>query len=505
MANKLSPEVKVGFFTILAVVILLYMSFRTAGVSFTTTKFPMFTVKFKSVSGLERKSKVKLSGVEIGQVENVLLEDQHALVVVRLSMPAEIRRNSTATIKTSGLLGEKYVEIVQGISEAPLLEDGENLEQVVEAAEISDLVNKMGGAMDDIRVLTTSLKNLAQTMEGEQDLASIMRNVNESTLNLSAFIQENREIVHKSMVGLSQISEDFARISPQLTSDMQEFATLSKELLEKNNQGITDSLTSLRRLSDTMNGVLTDNRVNIKDLIASMTQASTRMDEVIDALKQASQSTANTAQGLESITSKIESGQGSIGKLMTETEVYDNLNDALKGARDLVGKAEDFGMLIGARTEYQSDLDTWKSFFTLKINPTPDKFYLVEVTEDLRRTDLDYSRNTLNSLLYTAMIGKRFSDITLRAGLIESATGAAIDIHLLNDNFTATAEAFNLSGYNAEAENAQIKAWLKWDFHKYMYLYAGADELLNERYRTYFAGGGILFDDKDLMLALSLR
>ncbi|MDH5509709.1 MAG: MlaD family protein [Nitrospinota bacterium] len=506
MSKPLAPEVKVGFFTLFAIVALLYLSMRTSGInSFSTENLPLYNIRFKSVAGLELRSKVKLSGVEIGQVEKILLEDRMARIVVRLMFPTDIRKDAMATIKTSGLLGEKYIEIEQGTPDQPYLKSGDYLERVEESAEISDLVNKMKGAMDDIRVLTTSLKNLAQTMEGEQDLASIMRNVNDSTLNLSSFIQENREIVHKSMEGLSQISDDFAKITPELTRNMVRMSNISRELLEANKQNLTDSLTSVRELSDSLGAVLNDNRSNIKDVMSAMAKASDRLDEIIDSIGQASQSAASTAKGLESITKKIETGDGTIGMLMTDTEVYDNLNDALAGAKDLVGQAEDFGMFVGARSEYQADLETWKSFFTLRLSPTPDKFYLVEVTEDMRRTDLDYSRNTLNSLLYTAMIGKRFSDITLRGGVIESAAGAAIDLHLLNDNLTATAEAFNLSGYNDEAKSPQIKAWIRWNLHKYIYLYAGGDELLNKRYKTYFAGGGILFDDDDLKLALSLR
>ncbi|MDH4184293.1 MAG: MlaD family protein [Nitrospinota bacterium] len=506
MAKQLAPEVKVGFFTIFAIVALLYLSMRTMGISsFTTEKAPTFNLKFRSVAGLESRSKVKLSGVEVGQVEKVLLEGRYARVYVRMTFPAEIRKDAIATIKTSGLLGEKYIEIEQGTTSFPILADGETLQNVEESAEITDLINKMKGSMDDIRVLTTSLKNLAKTMEGEQDLTSIMKNMNETTLNLSAFIKENREMVHTSMDSLTRIATDFAKVSPEITQDMARMSSLTRQILEKNQENLTESLVSLKELSDSMSGVLTDNRQNVKQIMDRMAQASARLDEIIDSINKASESAANTAKGLEKITMRIDSGEGTVGKFMTDSRVYDNLNDTLASAKSLVTQAEDFGMMVGARSEYQNDQEKWKTFFTLKLSPSPDKFYLAEVSEDLRRTDLTSSRNTLNSLLYTAMIGKRFSGVTLRGGLIESAAGAAVDLHLWDDNLTATAEVFNLSGYNADAPKAQVKAWMKWDFHKYMFLYAGGDELLNEKYKTWFAGGGILFDDKDLKLALSLR
>jgi len=65
-------------------------------------------------------------------------------------------------------------------------------------------------------------------------------------------------------------------------------------------------------------------------------------------------------------------------------------------------------------------------------------------------------------------------------------------------------DVFNLSGYNNAADNPQIKAQLRWNFQKYLYLYLGGDELLNDSYRTFFLGGGILFDEEDLKMALGL-
>lgn len=494
-----------GLFTIMGVLILLYLSLRTTGITGFKTPMMSFNLRFRSVAGLETKSKVKLSGVEIGRVEKINIEGRHARVLVRLTYPAEIRKDAVASIKTSGLLGERYLEIEQGSAGSPILKNGDILEKVEESAEIGDLVNRMKGAMDDVKELTSSLKNMAKAMESGQDLAGIMKNINDSTINLAAFIKENREVAHRGMENLAKMSDDMARVSPEISRDMLRMTTLTRELLEQNSHNLTESLKSLRELSDSMGGVLKDNRGNVKEIMDRMAKASSRLDEIIDSINKASQSAANTAQGLERITKKIDTGEGTLGKFMTDSQVYDNLNDTLMGAKKLVGKAEDFGLTVGARSEYQREQKKWKSFFSLKLSPNPDKFYLVEATEDLRRKDITTSRNTLNSLLYSIMIGKRFSDVTLRGGVIESSAGAGVDFHLLNDNLTATAEVYNLSGYDSDAPHAQVKARLKWDFHKYMYLYAGGDELLNPRYKSFFAGGGIMFDDSDLKLALSLR
>ncbi len=141
----------------------------------------------------------------------------------------------------------------------------------------------------------------------------------------------------------------------------------------------------------------------------------------------------------------------------------------------------------------------------MRLRPRENKYYLLEVTEDIRKEWKDGERhNTLESLLYTAQIARRFSDFVVRGGLTESSVGVGLEYYMLNDSLIAVTDVYNMKGYDNNAENPQLKVSLKWTSHNYLFAYFGGDELLNEYYRTFFLGGGILFDEDDLKMVIGL-
>ncbi|MBI4667022.1 MAG: MCE family protein [Nitrospinae bacterium] len=493
-----TPETRVGFLTIFAGFALLYLSFKTAGVDiFSRGEYMKFNISFNSVAGLEERAKVKLSGVEIGYVEKIDLVDSKARITVSLTRDADIRADAIGTIRTSGLLGERYIEIVQGTKESPLLKTGEALTRSEDAAEISDMMAKMSSAVEDIKIITHSLRNTFGTEEGEQSLKNILHNIDSAAANMDLILAENRQALKVTMSNFSVISESFAKEAPSLAKNMEIVASGLKTLIEDNRANLTDGIANLKDVSGEFGGMLKENRENLKTTMDNLSRASAKIDSLMASVKNASSS-------IENVTSKIERGEGTVGKLVSDEQVYDNLNSALSGAKKLLNKADEVNLMVGIRSERQSELGQTKSHVSVKIQPREDKYYLLEATEDMRRTDISSTRNTINSLLYTLTMAKRFSDITIRAGLIESSAGAGADIHLFGDRVMASADLFNLSGYDKDAKNSQLKAQLRWNMQKYLFLYLGGDELLNEKYRSFLAGGGVMFDENDLKMALGL-
>ncbi len=253
----------------------------------------------------------------------------------------------------------------------------------------------------------------------------------------------------------------------------------------------------MRSLSAEFDGILKENRESLKTTLSRIATAAEKLDAVMAKVEQMSDNVA-------SVTTRIEKGEGTVGRLINDEEVYDNLNSTLVTAKKYLNKADEIRLAVGVRGERQQDSDLNKAYVSLKVIPREDKYYLLEIAEDTRRQDLSTTRNTLNSLLYTLVMAKRFSDLTVRAGLIESAAGVGLDFHLFNDRVTASADLFNLSGYDANAPEPQVKTEIRWNFQKYLYLYVGGDEMLNDYYRTFLFGGGVMFDEDDLKMALGL-
>lgn len=453
----LTPETKVGLFTIIAGIALLYMSFKTAGVSFFGDEERMrFYINFTSIAGVEEMSKVSLSGVEIGQVELIELEDDHAKVTIKLTRDAIIRKDSTATIKTAGLLGESYIALIQGSKTAAWLKDGETLEKSVSAPDIGDLMG--------------SIKEI---------------------------ITENREALNKLLTNLLSISNEFVKTAPVLSENLERAVVSLREVIEENRGNLGEAIENTKKLMAEFRDMLKENRANIKSTFGNIAGASAKMDDLMVSL-------GNMSKSIEKVAGKIERGEGTIGKLVTEDEIYVNLNKTLKGASWFLNKTGKIGFYLGLRAERQVEFNQSQAYLSLKIQPREDRFYLIEVSEDVRSDESEGAINSFNSLLFTVVAAKRFSDLTIRGGLIESSAGLGFDYHLFGDSIVVTTDIFNLSGYDKEAPDPQIKAMLKWNFLDYLYLYAGGDELLNDNYRTFIIGGGIMFNDDDLKFALGL-
>jgi phospholipid/cholesterol/gamma-HCH transport system substrate-binding protein len=205
---------------------------------------------------------------------------------------------------------------------------------------------------------------------------------------------------------------------------------------------------------------------------------------------------------LNRVMDKVEKGQGTIGKLVQEDTVYDNLNNTLAGAQGFVSKVERIKIGVGLRTEQHEALGKAKSYFSLRIKPREDKFYLIEISEDIRKQVA--TRNTLNSLLYTILFSKRYGNISLKAGLMESSGGVGLDYYLWRDSARFTADLFNFSGYDKNAPNPELKITGRYYLQKYIFLYMGGDELFNSFYQTFFAGFGIMADEDDLKFLMKL-
>lgn len=496
--RSMTPEVRVGLLTIIAGFALLYLSLKTAGMTiFQRGEAMSFTIYFNSVAGIEERAKVKLSGVEIGYISGIDLADSKAKIIVSLTRPADIRTDAMATIRTAGLLGERYIEIVQGKKTSPLLKNGETLTRTEDAAEISEMMAKLSGAMDDIKAITNSIKNAVGTMEGEQSLKNILKNMDLASANIEAMLDENRTALKNTLSNFSTISNSFAKSAPALAENLDKMASGLRGIIEENRENLTTGIANIKDVSGEFGGLLKENRENLKTTMDNVARASGKIDSLISSIKNASSS-------IENVASKVEKGEGTVGKLMTDEAVYDNLNSTLAGAKKFLNKAEEITLLVGIRGERQTEFEQTKSHVSLKLQPREDKYYLMEVAEDMRRQDLSTTRNTINSLLFTVLMAKRFSDLTLRAGLIESSAGGGVDYHLLGDKVMASVDMFNLSGYDKTAQSSQLKAQLRWNAHKYIYVYLGGDELLNEKYRSFLFGGGIMFDENDLKLALGV-
>src|SRR5207245_11481424 len=101
----------VGSFVVLGIVALGYLSISLGQFSFLGSRGYIVTADFPSVGGLKAGSTVDIAGVEIGRVESIGLDNYQARVTLRVRKNIKLQEDSSASMKTKGLIGEKYIRI----------------------------------------------------------------------------------------------------------------------------------------------------------------------------------------------------------------------------------------------------------------------------------------------------------------------------------------------------------------------------------------------------------
>jgi len=139
--NKMNIETGVGIFLIAGLLCLGYLSTRLGDVDILGTEQYKVQARFASVSGLREGAAVEVAGVPIGKVAKIHLDDYEAMVELKIDPEIKLQDDSIASIRTQGIIGDKYVKIKIGGSDEYIEKGGEILE-TESAIELEELVSK---------------------------------------------------------------------------------------------------------------------------------------------------------------------------------------------------------------------------------------------------------------------------------------------------------------------------------------------------------------------------
>lgn len=470
---KLTAEAKVGLLVLGGSIVLLYMTFAVGKYEFGEKKGYVITAEFESVAGLDAKAAVRMAGVRIGSVEKVELVDSRARLTLRIYPDVRIARGSEAVIKTMGLLGEKYVEIIPPGNRsfnAPYdadppgdqnpretsnyLKQGEEIRSTVSPSDVDRLINQLSAISDDIKQVTASLRQVFGTERGARSMEDILADLRGTMSNIRDFTYT-------------------------LRSD-------GSELVMR-----------LNELAMSLNQVVNDNKDNLK--------------VTLENVREASRSAELALASIENITRRVEQGQGTLGKLVSDESMYNNIDSAARGISDYTSRIERMKTIVGFRSEYM--FPDSKSYFTLELKPRMDKYYIIEVASDpyakytrsetiVNGTTTTVYENYEDRLRFSILFAKRWGNLALRMGLIESEGGIGADYFAFKDRLKFSFDAFNFNSTEPGNEKAHLKATLNYNISKVVFLNAGYDNFLNSERASAFVGIGLKFDDDDLKYLL---
>lgn len=258
--------------------------------------------QFSNVLGLLPGAPVWLGGKEVGRVERIAFQSMSAerpvLVVMRINEDVQdrIREDSVASIGTIGLLGDSYVEISFGTEGARVLLEGDAIE-TANPVNVGALMSEGRDALASINQLSGSLNNVVKTF-AEKEGAERAVDAIEAVSDIMIETREGSGLIH------SLIFEPY------------------------DGGGANAVAASLRRVEDILTEIQEGDGL-LHALIYAPTEEQTILQEVSQAVAQLTEATGS----MNRILVKMEQGEGTLGLLLTDPTVFEDLKVLLGGAQ----------------------------------------------------------------------------------------------------------------------------------------------------------------------------
>lgn len=173
-----SLAIKVGLFVLLGIAIIGLTTLFIGQYRITSGGGYTLYAEFSDVSGLNVMGSVRIAGVKVGDVEDVVLAGDRARVVMSIAKDTPIYRDARVEMKSYGAMGDKYILVYPGTSASGLLSDGDTISTTLEEADINDIIK-------DLSDISASIKEVIGDPETKQDLKKIVSNMENTSANLS--------------------------------------------------------------------------------------------------------------------------------------------------------------------------------------------------------------------------------------------------------------------------------------------------------------------------------
>jgi len=318
---KESNESRLGLFFALAVVLAIVILEYVGGFGFLNHGYHLHAL-FKNVQDLKKGAAVKMAGVQVGRVENIILTNGSVDVTLKIEKGTDIRTSSKATISFTGLMAENYVAVDFGTPGAPPVTD----QAILQTTEQPDL----GQLFAKLDAVSTGVENITRSFSGLK--------IDELLGPLTDFIKDNRSNVTASIGNMKTISE---RI-------VQGQGTVGK-LINEDTLYVSaqTTLSNLQSIPDDIKGVTSDAQTLLTNANQTITDARAGQGTVGKLLTDDSlfRNANGLMTNLNSITKKIDKGQGTVGQLINDDSFLKSAKLSLQKLDKATESLEDTGPL----------------------------------------------------------------------------------------------------------------------------------------------------------------
>lgn len=506
-SHGITRELQVGIFIIAACLVVVAFSFRITDTPIFRQGTQLITY-LDDATGVFRNSKVKMAGIDIGVIKEIHLENGRARLVLLINKGVEIPKNAHIVPRPLGILGDKYLEVVVPRKKGEGPPSGEPIqgtdEQDTQTPSASYFFDNFfisnSFAQEPVKKIGKENYREGEVIESQNDPATlddITRQMGSVGADLKAVSKELRNIVENG--GDSK--------SP-----------LGKTL--KNTENATQNL----------NEVLIENRKDLRELISGLKASSQKINQALEAvdtdqfkkdvrsLAKAAGNLSKSLENLEKVTSKIERGEGTLGRLVNSEKTVDQLDRALVSVNNLIDRSQRTRAIVELSSSYLTEYSDTRTVFTLGLFPREDSGYIGGVTSDpfgtrestLTRTRVDGGVETTEEVVvqkksaikFSLQYYKRIWNFGLKVGVFENLGGFSFNYYAPVWDTELGFEAYDLS---RQEDRPHLNFYLKQPFLTYFHASMGYYEALAQTNRTelglkpsFNLGVGLRFSDEDL-------
>ena len=477
---KVSQAAKIGLFVIVTAGAG-YLVFRTIGSQVGSSKGYVVHAYLKDATGIAKHSRVAIAGIAVGQVQDIRLENGNARVDIRMNPDVKLHESARLGVKSASLLGENLIVLTEGIGE-PDKKDGDVVETMPEARSVEDLKETVGRIADLVEKVAKQLALSVGSEEGGKNMAAILKNLADATDAINATVRENRTVIHDTLENVNHIT---------LASGPE----LQKILL------------NVRVITEDVKGLLAAQGANGEK--GELRSSAERINNATKSLESA-------LAHVDNVASRVDRGEGTIGKLTKDEALINEVQGVVEGVNDYVDGLRRLQTIVGLRSDYNFLANTVKSYVELRLQPREDKYYVIELINDPRgktsftQTDTDTTNpnepahyrtvqtTTTDAFRFTIQFARRIGPFTGRFGIKESTGGVGLDTHLLSNRFEVVQDLF---GFGEEIK-PRYRLFVGYEFIHRLWLLGGVDHIFLPNRRDYFLGLQLRFTDDDLKTIL---
>ncbi|MFP4427478.1 MAG: MlaD family protein [Spirochaetaceae bacterium] len=461
------------------------------------------TVFMDDASGLIVDSGVRMAGVDVGQIRRIELVEGKAKLTLEIREDVRIYEDAVISKQPSSLLGTSVVSIDPGERTGGLVQQGETIRNVQSTGDFGGALSSMQDVGDEAALFIRELREQFATEGTYGDLNEIIENVRLASDSTRILLEQNLQLLSSTLTSIERVVQ---QVNSRSDAELDRVS-----MILENTAAITARIEALLAEND-------------EQIAASLTEVQTSLAS----LNRTLQTVEGSALDVKDATGQIRSGEGTVGKIVYDDELYERVNSIATGAEEIVNRLSGLGIQVGYEGSYLAQAGDARNDFHLRLLPRineqsqahPQKYYelgLVDTPAGVTRTtttvvDQDASgefdagsyrrveEETRDELKFNALLARRYGPVTLRGGVIESTGGFGVDLTPA-EQVQISAEMFD---FGDETPNLRTYGTL-FPFYQpernnplnWVFLSGGVEETLTDE-RDYFFGGGLRFTDQDL-------